>query len=363
MARVDRPAGSCSPSIPAEIVFNPNWWFRNCGISFDESFYMGRRRRIEADVKMRQVLYSRFGMGKPDPSPRPTIGSQHIAGGFVVPALLGVKIRFTPDQGAEPVAQALTRAEALSLRAPDVRTTWPMSDLIADMDALEREFGYVVGDLNTGGLLNTALELRGNRFLVDLVEDPELADHLFRAIAQTQVAVAKCIQERTGTSSISVNRSIVGVDPRIYLHGDCSVQMISPALFRQRVLPYQQWLAERLQPYGVHFCGGTLHKYLESYGALPLRFMDVGWGSDVARCSRALPNAFLNLRLSPLRMVQAQTTEIVEDVERILAAAGRTHDVGICCINMDYGTPDENITGFLEEVRVFESRLTDQVGA
>jgi hypothetical protein len=39
---------------------------------------------------MRKALYERFGLGQPDPKPRPVIGSRHITGGFVVPALLGV---------------------------------------------------------------------------------------------------------------------------------------------------------------------------------------------------------------------------------------------------------------------------------
>jgi hypothetical protein len=32
------------------------------------------------------------------------------------------------------------------------RETWPMSQLIADMDTLEAEYGTVVGNMNTDGL-------------------------------------------------------------------------------------------------------------------------------------------------------------------------------------------------------------------
>jgi hypothetical protein len=71
-------------------------------------------------------------------------------------------------------------------------------------------------------------------------------------------------------------------------------------------------------------------------------FVDVGWGSDVATCRQALPHAFLNLRLSPVRMLQCAPQEIAKDTEKLLLAAGPLERVGVCCINMDAGTPDDN---------------------
>lgn len=71
-----------SSSIPVEVIFNPNWWFRNYGISFDESFYLGFEQRIINDVAMRRALHERFGIGEANQQPRPIIGSQHTAGVF-----------------------------------------------------------------------------------------------------------------------------------------------------------------------------------------------------------------------------------------------------------------------------------------
>ena len=47
--------------IPIELVFNPNWWYQTVGISFEESFYFDPATRITNDVRMRRVLYERFG--------------------------------------------------------------------------------------------------------------------------------------------------------------------------------------------------------------------------------------------------------------------------------------------------------------
>lgn len=333
--------------VPVEFVFNPNWWFHNYGISFTEPFYLDREVRIRNDVTMRRALYERFGLGEPDPQPRPLIGSMHIAGGFVVPALLGVPIRFAENQAAWPEPRSLGREEILALRVPDLRAAWPMDRVIADMDALEREFGCVAGDLNTSGILNTALDLRGQQLFLDFYEDPELVDHLFGVIAETQARVASLIQSRTGTSSIAVNRSIVNVNPATYLHSNCSVQMISPPMYERYQLPHELTLAGKFRPYGIHHCGNNLHLFTKYYSRTGAAFYDVGWQSDVARCRQALPEAFLNLRLSPVRMLEERPAEIRRDVLELLAAAGSAGNIGICAINLDYGTPDENVAAVL----------------
>ena len=211
-------------SIPVEVIFNPNWWNRNYGISFDEPFYFDKTQRIENDVRMRRALNERFGLGEPNPQPRPVIGSEHVAGGFVVPALLGVSIGFSPAEAPWPKALNLGRAEIMALKVPKLESTWPMDVLIAQMDELQKEFGHVVGDLNTSGILNTALELRGNPVFLDMMEDPELIGHLFNVVTETQASVAQYVKSRTGTSSLATNRSIVNFDPGTYLASNCAVQ-------------------------------------------------------------------------------------------------------------------------------------------
>jgi hypothetical protein len=341
--------------IPVEIIFNPAWWNRHCGISFDQSFYFDKDRGIQDDLVMRRALYERFGIGDPDHAPRPIIGSPHVAGGFIVAALLGIEIRFFADQAPWPIPANLSRTEILGLRVPDLATTWPMNRLIAQMDELEKKFGYVVGDFNTEGVFDTALQLRGQELFVDLLEDAELIQHLFGVVAETQAQVAAYVRSRTGTNSVSTNRSILNVNPQIYLHSNCSVQMISPETYAQVLFPFECGLAARLRPYGIHHCGNNLERFAETYRRTRAVFYDVGWGSDVARCSMLLPEAFLNLRLSPVRMLQESAETIGSDTRKLLADAGRMRSVGVCCINMDYGTAEENVRAMFRAVEDFGS--------
>lgn len=333
-------------SIPVEVVFAPKWWHERCAISFEKPFYIDPVERIHNDMLMRKELYSRFGIGESNPQPRPVIGSMHVAGGFVLPALFGVQVHFFPDQAPTPETANLTREEILRLEIPDIGSTYPMNMLLRQAQELKTNYGYVIGDFDTDGLLNTALCLRGQQLYIDFFEDPELIHHLFGVLTNTYIKVASLMRKLTGSCSIATNRSIIHQDPRLYLHSNCSVCMVSPKLYTEILLPYEHLLAAALQPYGIHHCGGNLEKYAQAYATLPLSFLDIGWGSDIAACVKVFPNAFLNLRLSPVRLMNCKSQEVVADVDRLLREAGGGK-LGICCINMDASTPDENVAALL----------------
>ncbi len=332
--------------LPLELVFNPNWWHHAAGLDFGEGFYLDPAARIANDVTMRRVLHERYGqlgLGEAAPQPRPVIGSLHVAGGFVIPALLGARIRFEADAAPQPEPVQLSPAEIEALEKPDFRARWPMRELIRQMDALEAEHGYLVGDLNTDGLLNAAYHLYGQDMFADFYQAPGRVRRLLELIAELIGDVASYLHSRTGSYSISVNRMAARLTPTPFLHANCSVQMISPRSYRALQFPVEQVLAQRLTPFGIHHCGDNLHRIAAEYAQLPASFYDVGWGSDVARCRELLPDAFLNLRLSPVRMLQCTPAEIAADTERLLQAAGPLQLAGICCINMDHGTPDDNL--------------------
>jgi uncharacterized protein with von Willebrand factor type A (vWA) domain len=124
--------------------------------------------------------------------------------------------------------------------------------------------------------------------------------------------------------------------------------MVSPRLYRRCLLPWEAWLADRLAPYGIHHWANNLHLFADAYSEIPCSFVDVGWGSDVAKCGRTFRDAFLNLRLSPARILQESVEAIRYDAKQLLELSGRTTGVGLCCMNMDHGTPDPNVVVLID---------------
>ena len=343
--------------IPVDVIFHARWWHENHGIIFDEGFFLDPCRRVEDERRMRAALYDRFGdlgLGEKDAKPRPVIGPVLLATGHVLPTLFGCDVVFREDTGAEVVALSLSAEEVMALELPDLAKHPIWQAHMAMMDALEEEFGYLEGDIPVHGVINAALDIRGVDFLIDLLENPTLVDHLGWLIAQTSAAMASTLRQRTGSSSISINRIIAHIDPSIHIVPNCSLQMISPKTYEERLLKFDHYLVQELAPGGFHHCGSNGHLHAPVYAKANPVYMDVGWGSDVAAVRRALPDAWLSLRLGPVKLLTCSVQEVYEDVWRLLDAAGGARRAAIVCVNMDYGTPDENVRAIFQAVEAYK---------
>ena len=76
----------------------------------------------------------------------------------------------------------------------------------------------------------------------------------------------------------------------------------------------------------------------------------MGWGGDVAELRRHLPDTFLNLRYSPVEIVQQTPDEIRQTVRRLVHESANPWLTGVCCINMDQNVRDDQIAAIFEEV-------------
>jgi hypothetical protein len=338
--------------LPVEVVFHPSWWNRHYGLSFDEAFFFNPTKRVESERTMRAGLHQRFGdwgLGEAESAPRPVIGPVHLAAGFLPSAVLGCQIRYTDNASPQVLPANLSDEQVMTLDVPDLENNPAFAKLIVLMDTLEAQYGKLEGDVNWEGVQNVALNLRGPQLFVDYYERPDLARRLLDVSAQTISAMAAYVRRRTGSSSVAVNRIVGAVDSRISLHSNCTVAMISALTYRQYLLDYDQRLAKELWPYGIHHCGADMHKVRDEYAQVKgAEFFDVGWGSDVAACRAALPDAIFSLRLSPVRVSALTPAEVAADVEGLLRAAGPLDRAAICCINMDAETPDENVRAIYE---------------
>ncbi|MDP2983459.1 MAG: uroporphyrinogen decarboxylase family protein [Candidatus Latescibacter sp.] len=338
--------------LPVEIVFHPNWWYHHAGITFDRAFFFDPDRRVKDEMKMRRVLWERFGQfkyGEENPAPRPVIGPVHLAAGFMVSSLWGCSIRYYENNSPVVESRHMTLEELDAMPAPDPMGNPDFRDLFSLIRELKNRFGYVEGDIGWGNLQNLALDLIGHEIFLAYYDDPAAVHRIYDKMNRNIIEVLALIRAETGTTSISVNRSVEKVDPAINLQSNCSVQMISNETYEEFLLPHELALSARLQPYGIHHCGDNMHQVAPGYAKVKEAcFFDVGWGAEIEYCRSLIKDAFFNIRLSPVKIQTCSPDEVERDMVNLLEKAGDLSGVGICCINMDYGAPDENVARIFE---------------
>ena len=342
---------SNSPLLPADVVLAPAWWYANEGITFDEDFFYNASRRVEDERKMEKALYERwgrFGLGADKDKLLPVVGPVHLAAGYLNSEMLGCKVQYSTDTPPQVIP---ANKQDLNLSAERAFESGAYKRFEQLVDALEKKYGFVTGDVCWGGILNIALDLRGETLFMDMFDKPDEVRRFLDCIAKMCESFVQYVKKKTGSTSISVNRTVRHLTPAVYLESECSHTMVSIADYENFVFKYDSDWSEKYRPYGIHFCGKDPHRYAEAFAKLPhLDFLDVGWGGDVAIIRRHLPNTFLNIRLSPVEIIDQTVEEIEATIRRLVADSANPYLTGVCCINMDEKVADEKITAIFETV-------------
>lgn len=344
-----------NPLIPVEIVFHPSWWNRHAGIEFDEDFFYHPLKRVEAERKMEQVLYERFGkygLGKEKDQNLPVIGPVHNAAGYLISEMLGCKVTYQPD--APPQIKPLM-AEKFNIDKQTAFKSIAYKRFNKLIDTLKLKYGYVTGDVNWSGVLNIAMDVRGNNMLTDMIIQRDETIHFFHDIATIIEEFTSFIFSQTSSTSISVNRTVKHLKYPVFLHSQCSHTMIDETSYEQLLMPIDIKWSNKLRPYGIHYCGKDPHRFAELYSRLPhLDFLDLGWGGDVKYIREKLPNTFLNIRLDPVTIASQTVPEIEQTITRLINESNNPQLTGVCCINMDQQVQDEKIIAIFKTVQELE---------
>lgn len=349
--------------LPVEIVLAPDWWHAHAGICFDKDFFFHPLRRVEAERQMEQVLYQRwgeFGMGQDRDLNLPLVGATHLAAGFLLSEMLGCRVDYREDS---PPAVHTAGFEELTINEEAAFHSDAFCRFQQLTDALKQRYGYLIGDANWGGVLNLGMDLHGQMLLMDMIEQPEQVKTFFQQISRVIERFVDFVERETGSSSISVNRNVIHFPQPIFLHSECSHTMISVAHYEQLLLPVDRAWSERHRPFGIHYCGTDPHRFAASYAKIPrLDFLDVGWGGDLKMLRAALPETFLNIRLSPAEIVRQTPDEISQSIRQLVADAGGPALTGVCCINIDKNATDEQIAAIFRTVAELKSEKHKPVG-
>ena len=319
------------------------------GICFDRDFFYHPARRVEDERKMETVLYERwgqFGLGTDRVKDLPLVGATHLAAGFLVSEMLGCQVDY--NECGPPQVHCADRAELAvdeeaAFASPAFRR---FHDLTTE---LKSRYGWLAGDVNWSGVLNVAMDLRGQAALLDLADEPELTRAYFGQIAGVLERFVNLVEAETRTSSIAVNRSVRHRPGSVFLHSECSHTMLSVRHYEKFLLPVDVAWSRRHRPYGVHYCGPDAHRFAASFSKIPaLDFLDAGWGSNLRLLRQQLPGTFLNIRLSPVEIVGQTPDQIRKVIRRLVADAGGPEWAGICCINMDGRVTDIQVAAIFE---------------
>ncbi len=299
---------------------------------------------------MERVLYERwgrYGLGTHRDEKRPVLGAVHLAAGFLLSEMLGCTVEYSDSHPPRVITRCTDDFEVDVERAFRSECFKKQVEM---WEGLKTRYGYLTGDINWGGILNLAMDLRGQQIFIDMMENPEKIRSMFTSIALLIEKFLGMVKSETGTTSISVNRTIRHLEQPVLLHSQCTHTMISAADYEHFLMPYDvRWSSQR--PFGIHYCGGDAHRMAECFAGLPhLDFLDVGWGGDVKTLRKFLPGTFLNIRLSPVELINKSTEDIRNDIIRLVKESGNPYLTGVCCINMDDRVADKKIDAIFEAV-------------
>ena len=208
-----------------------------------------------------------------------------------------------------------------------------------DFDAIYSNRGGLMD-----GVLNNVFNVYGENIFLDMSEAPEMAHRFFSLICDLMIALAKKVQERQRRSGFAIDQLDVS---------NCTINMISPRMYREFIQPCDRRIAESFERFGVHTCGWDATAYLDDLQELPkVGYIDMGAMSDLRRARRMFPHARRAVMYSPIKLQDASLAELEADMGRIFA------DYAPCDVVMadiQASTPDERVRDLLEICHRLES--------
>ena len=344
--------------VPVDVTFHPSWWHEHAGIDFSQRFFEDPAYRIDADMNMRRVLYERFGdlgFGEDDPKPRPLLDSDLLAGEYVQAQILGCDIRYSPDSLPEPLCLNLSAHEAEQLGVPDVRKTSAWESLERQIAWLYEQYGYVESFVDLHGVQNLALSIRGMQLFEDYYSRPELARHILTVCARTIAETATCLREVSECIGIGVTSIIRQVDKRLYVTSNCSLDMVSRDIYESFLLEHDAMLSRRFQPFGIHHCGGSFHRFAQIYAEISgVSFVEAGAFSDLKAARAAFPGTWINARYSPVRLRECSKEQLVGELKQMACDAQPASLLSFSCVGIDSDTDDQQVRLFLDIAKHLE---------
>jgi len=183
------------------------------------------------------------------------------------------------------------------------------------------------------GALAEASDLRGMYLtMTDLVSRPDWLTELLEICAEVEIAFAR--------AQIEAGADIIGL-------GDAVCSQISPKMYRQFALPYEQRIFAVVHEMGaaarLHICGNTtrlLRDILQSGADI----IDLDWMVDIEKAAQLFDDrTAICGNFDPVAVMLQGTPETVRDATLACIQKGGTRLFSGAGCEIPDGTPDENL--------------------
>ncbi|HUT36392.1 MAG TPA: uroporphyrinogen decarboxylase family protein [Planctomycetota bacterium] len=330
-----RPMDGDEPYLRPEVGFTPKWYHQALGIDFGERWHADSAYRRGTVVAMRAELHRRFPCTRIGRIDRPSEPLDLLTGTFgacVVAGIYGVPLVFAPDGWPDSAHHYLDGDQADALTPPDLDANPFLRGLLDQVDQIAALEGRVEGYINWQGVLNNAHRLRGQALFMDIAMAPERARRLLDCVAATMTDATRRLYERQRATGVEVSHFTVS---------NCLVNMVSPEVYREFLLPHDVRFAEAFGLLGIHNCAWRADPYVPHYATVPnVGYIDMGLDSDLIAAREAFPNARRALMYTPMDLARRTVSQLRDDFERI------ARDFGPCDLvlaDIEAGTPDERV--------------------
>ena len=277
--------------ISIEASVSKGWLHQSAGFIFDDKYYFDPVYRLEQDSLIHQFVKEKFPYYpiynmEANLMQAKHMRENHVLVGAIQPnmilaAILGAGFSFFEDKDADVSGkplESLSDKEDLpaiqdilnhSLVHELERQIKQISGARPDLRVIPPFFWDESGRATIHGIITTSLKLTGDKIMVMMMCDPELAHAIHRWITDAYIALIHHFSALTNLPVTSVHV------------GECAGTMISAELYDEFIVPYINRLGKALGSVRIHSCGVTDH-IIESISHIEnLQIIDTGSNSSL----------------------------------------------------------------------------------
>ena len=345
------PADGTETDMRVSLGFEPAWFHQRCGIDFSKKWHTDPFFRYKSLVKMKKELCKNFPSvsywNEDYKEDLATISGCY--GAYVIPKIFNFPLIYGKDRWPE-IDKSKAKLSVKDIEALNVSQLLKgpfIEEIFNQMDVIEKEWGKIHGYLNWQGVLNNAFILRGENIFTDFYDKPDLVHHFFSIISDLMIKLALKVQKRQRKSGFYINHFCVS---------NCTVNMVSPQIYREFLLPYDKKIAESgFKRFGMHTCNWNVTPYLEEIIKLTkIGYLDMGIMSDMKKVKKMFPEARRAVMYSPVRLQETNLGELREDMKKI------HREIAPCDVVMadiQFSTTNRRINDFLRICRSIEEGI------